>query len=125
MSGVAWVPFVVAAGIGAVARYLIDGIVGDRTDGFFPWGTFVVNVSGCLMLGVLTGMALYHGGDDTVRTVLGTGGLGAFTTFSAFSVETIRLVEEGAVGAAARNAVGTFLCGLTAAGLGLAITAAW
>jgi fluoride exporter len=123
MSNVAWVAFLVAAAVGAPARYVIDGLVQDHTDGAFPWGTLVVNVSGCLVLGVLTGLGLYHGLDPTVRTVLGTGGIGAYTTFSTFTFETVRLAEEGAVNEALRNTAANFLVGLAAAGGGLALTA--
>jgi CrcB protein len=123
MSGWAWIAFLVAAGIGAPARYLVDGYVQDRTRAAFPWGTLVVNITGCLALGVLTGLALYHGLEPDVRVVVGTGGIGAYTTFSTFTFETIRLAEEGAVSDAARNVVANFVVGLAAASLGLAIAA--
>jgi CrcB protein len=123
MSNLAWLAFLIAAAIGAPSRYLIDGLVQDRTTGAFPWGTFVVNLSGCLTLGIVTGLGLYHGLDPTVRTVVGTGGMGAYTTFSTFSFETIRLAEEGAVNEALRNALGSFLAGLAGASAGLAIVA--
>lgn len=123
MSGTAWIAFLVAAAIGAPARYLVDGLVQDRTRGAFPWGTFVVNLTGCFLLGVLTGLGLYHDLDPTVRVVVGTGGLGAYTTFSTFTFETVRLAEQGAVDAALRNAAGSLLAGLAAAGAGLALAA--
>jgi CrcB protein len=123
VSNVAWLAFLAAAAIGAPARYLIDGLVQDHTDGAFPWGTFVVNVSGCLVLGVLTGLGLYHGLDATTHTVLGTGGMGAYTTFSTFTFETVRLAEEGAINEALRNIAASFLVGLAAASAGLALTA--
>jgi CrcB protein len=124
MTGIGWVAFLVAAGIGAPARYLVDGWVQDRTHGAFPWGTFAVNVTGCVALGVLTGLGLYHDLSATARTVLGTGGLGAYTTFSTLTYETIRLAEQGALDEAARNAGGSLLVGLAAASVGLAFTAA-
>jgi CrcB protein len=123
MSAAAWIAFLVAAAIGAPARYLLDGFVQDRTSGVFPWGTFAVNVSGCLVLGFLTGLAVHHHLDATARTVLGTGGVGAYTTFSTFTFETVRLTEEGAVDQALRNVVGSFLLGLAAAAAGLALAA--
>jgi CrcB protein len=125
VSAVAWLAFLVAAAIGAPARYLIDGFVQDRTSGAFPWGTFVVNITGCFALGLLTGLALYHGLDPTARTVIGTGGLGAYTTFSAFTFETVRLTEEGAMNQALRNVAGSLVVGLVAASVGMAIAAAW
>jgi CrcB protein len=118
-----WAAFLVAAGVGAPARYLLDGWVQDRTGGAFPWGTFTVNVTGCLALGVLTGLGLHHGLGATTRTVLGTGALGAYTTFSTFTFETVRLAEEGALDQAFRNVAAGFLVGLAAASAGLAVTA--
>ena len=123
MSPLAWAMFLAAAAIGAPARYLLDGSVQDRTSGAFPWGTFTVNVSGCILLGVLTGLGLYHDLDATTRTVLGTGGLGAYTTFSTFTFETVRLAEEGALDEAFRNVAANVLVGLAAASAGLALTA--
>ena len=78
MTNLAWFGFLVAAAVGAPARYVIDGFVQDHTDGAFPWGTFVVNVSGCFILGVVTGLGMYHDLGSTTRTVLGTGGMGAY-----------------------------------------------
>jgi fluoride exporter len=123
MTNTAWLAFLAAAAIGAPARYVIDGLVQDHTDGTFPWGTLVVNVSGCLALGVITGLGLYHGVGGTTRTVFGTGGMGAYTTFSTFTFETIRLAEEGAVNRAMRNVAANFVLGLAAAGAGLAVVA--
>jgi CrcB protein len=124
MTAGTWPLFLLAAAIGAPVRYLIDGWVQGRTAGVFPWGTLTVNVTGCLLLGVLTGLGLYHGLGGGARTVIGTGGLGAYTTFSTFTYETVRLAEEGALDAALRNAGANLLAGLAAAAAGLAITAA-
>lgn len=123
MTNAAWLAFLVAAALGAPARYLIDGLVQDRTDGAFPWGTFVVNVSGCLVVGAITGLGLYHGLGATTRTVVGSGGMGAYTTFSTFTFETVRLAEEGAISEALRNVAASFVVGLAAASAGLALTA--
>jgi len=123
VSPLAWVAFLVAAGIGAPARYLLDGWIQDRTEGAFPWGTFTVNVTGCLALGVIAGLGLYHDLGTTVRTVVGTGGLGAYTTFSTVTFETVRLAEEGALNEAFRNAGANLLVGLAAVSAGLVITA--
>jgi CrcB protein len=124
MTATAWGAFLTAAAVGTPARYLLDGWVQDRTEGAFPWGTFAVNVSGCVALGVLTGLGLYHDLGSTYRTVLGTGALGAYTTFSTLTYETVRLAEEGVLDEAFRNAAASFLVGLAAAGAGLALTAA-
>jgi CrcB protein len=109
--------------IGAPTRYLVDGLVSGRTGGELPLGTFVINVSGSLLLGLLTGLVLYHGFPTAPRTVLGTGFCGAYTTFSTFAYETIRLAEEGETGAALRVVVASLLVPALAAALGLALAA--
>ena len=97
----------VAGAVGAVARFLLEATVQQRGDGSYPWGTFWVNVTGCLALGMITGFADHHGA-TTFHTVAGTGFCGAYTTFSTFSVESVRLVERQRYAAAARY-VGTSL----------------
>jgi fluoride exporter len=123
MSPLAWVGFIAVAAVGAPLRYLVDGAIGDRTQGTFPWGTFVVNASGSLLLGFLTGLALYHAFPKTPKVILGTGFCGAYTTFSTFTFETVRLIEEGAINEAFLNALGTLMTGAAAAGLGFALAA--
>jgi CrcB protein len=124
VSAAAWVAFVIAGAAGAPARYLVDVFVQDRTAGAYPWGTFVINVVGSLLLGVLTGLVLYHGLSTTTKTVLGTGFCGAFTTFSTFTFETVRLAEEGAVVEAGRNVVASLTVAAAAAAAGIALCAA-
>ena len=123
MSGPVWAAFLAAAGLGAVARALLDGWVTGRTSGPFPWGTLVVNLSGSFVLGLIAGLTLYHGLSDGTRTVLGTGAMGAYTTFSTFTLETVRLAEDGAAGAAVRNVAISFLVGLGAASAGVGLMA--
>lgn len=114
---------VVAGALGAPARYLLDGFVQERARGAFPWGTFVVNVTGSLALGVITGAALYHGFPSTPRVWLGTGFCGAYTTFSTFTFETVRLVEEGARADAFLDVAASIVAGTAAAAVGLAVAA--
>ena len=123
MSPSAWAAFVLAGAVGAPLRYLVDGVVAGRTGGAFPWGTFVVNASGSLLLGFLTGLGLYHGFPETPRVVLGAGFCGAYTTFSTFTFETLRLAEEGAAQEAVGNALGTTLVCAAAAVAGVALAA--
>jgi fluoride exporter len=115
---------VVAGALGAPARYLLDGFVQDHTEGAFPWGTFVINVSGSFLLGLITGAALYHAFPNTPKVWLGTGFCGAYTTFSTFTFETIRLLEEDAVADAFRNALASLALAALAAAAGLALAAA-
>jgi fluoride exporter len=123
VSPLAWVGFVAAAAVGAPLRYVVDGYIADRAEGAFPWGTFVINASGSLLLGLLTGLALYHAFPKTPKVILGTGFCGAYTTFSTFTYETVRLVEEDAFAEAVRNALGTLVTCAGAAALGLAFAA--
>jgi CrcB protein len=124
VSSLSWVALVVAGAVGSSVRYLVDIAITERTKGAMPWGTLVVNVTGSLLLGLLTGLALHHGLPKTARVVLGVGFCGAYTTFSSFTFETVRLLEEGASAEALRNVVGTFLAGSLAAAAGLALATA-
>jgi CrcB protein len=121
MTPLAWVAFLVAAAAGASLRYWVDQLVSERAGGTFPWGTLVINISGSLALGLLTGLSLYHAFPKTSRVILGTGFCGAYTTFSTFTFETVRLAEDGAVNEAVRNALGTLVTCAAAAALGLAL----
>jgi CrcB protein len=121
VSSLGWAAFLVAAATGALLRYLLDGMIADRTEGTFPWGTFVINVSGSLLSGFLTGLALYHAFPATPKVVLVTGFCGAYTTFSTFTFETVRLIEESALTEAALNLGGSLVAGTIAAGIGLAL----
>jgi CrcB protein len=123
VSPLAWVGFVAAAAVGAPLRFAVDNFVTDRVEGGFPWGTFAINVTGSLALGVLTGLTLYHAFPTTPKVILGTGFLGAYTTFSAFTFETVRLLEEGAPRQAFGNALATLVVCAAAGALGLAVAA--
>lgn len=109
--------------VGSVARYKLSGWVLHHTlDWRFPAGTFVVNVLGCLVAGVLAGLAEKHEllTADT-RLLLFTGVLGGFTTFSAFGLETMYLLKRGDWPVAAANVVVSVLAGLAALALGFGL----
>ncbi|KAA0909357.1 fluoride efflux transporter CrcB, partial [Streptomyces apricus] len=91
-----WLLVVVGAMIGAPLRHLTDRAVRSRYDSGFPWGTLTVNVTGCLVLGALTGAAAAGAASSHFQLLLGTGLCGALTTYSTFSYETLRLAESGA-----------------------------
>jgi fluoride exporter len=119
-----WLLVVLGAMAGAPLRYLTDRAVQARHDSVFPWGTFVVNVSGCLILGLLTGAASAGAASPHLQLLLGTGLCGALTTYSTFSYETLRLTETGAGLYAAANVVASLVAGLGAAFAGVAIAQA-
>jgi len=113
----------VAAGglVGAPSRYLLDRAVADRVESDFPLGTFLVNMSGSALLGLLAGLGVRGHLPELVGALVGTGFCGAFTTFSTWSFETVRLLEEGEVLEAAMNVVLSLGVGLAAAGAGIAL----
>ncbi|OMH31587.1 CrcB family protein [Tersicoccus sp. Bi-70] len=113
-----------AGGVGAALRFVVDGLVRSRTRGTFPWATVLINVTGSLLLGVITGLAAAHGLDRAWVLVLGGGLLGGYTTFSTASVETVRLAQGRRRLAAAGNAVGTAVLTVAAAAIGLGLTGA-
>ena len=110
-----------AGALGALARYGVHGIVQSRTASQFPYGTVVVNLTGSFVLGLLVGLVAYQGLDADVRTVVGTGFIGAYTTFSSFSYDTFGLFEDGATSAALVNALGSVAAGLALATAGFTI----
>lgn len=123
MTAPVWLAFLVAAGVGAPARFLVDSWVQRRARRSFPWGTLTVNATGCLAGGVLLGLSIHHGLGSSLVTVLGVGALGAYTTFSTFTVDTVRLIEQGDVEAAFHNVAATALAGFSSAALGYTLTA--
>lgn len=108
-----------AGAVGAVARYLLDGAVQDRTSGVLPLGTMTVNVIGSLVMGIVTGVLLFHGGGHIPSDIVGAGFCGGLTTWSTASWETVRLVEEGEGPAGVTNAIGGLAASLSAAAVGL------
>nr|WP_202505429.1 fluoride efflux transporter CrcB [Streptomyces sp. SID1046] len=112
---------VAGAAVGAPLRYLLDRAVQARLDGpdaVFPWGTFVVNATACLILGTLSGAALAGAASSRWQLLLGAGLCGALSTYSTFSYETLRLAERGRGFLAAANVVMSALVGLGAVHLG-------
>jgi CrcB protein len=115
----------VAGSLGALARYGLDGFVSRRTRGAFPWGTFVVNISGAFVIGLVFTLATERWGlAPWLRSALTIGFLGAYTTFSTFSFETYRLAVDRAYGLAAANMLGSCAAGLAAVYVGVALARA-
>jgi CrcB protein len=104
-------------GVGAIARFAVDGAVQARRLGEFPLGTFAVNLAGSFVLGLLVGLSLSH----RVMLVLGTATLGSYTTFSTWMLETHRPAEDGEALLAWLNILGGLAAGLAAAAVGKAI----
>ena len=115
---------IAGAAVGAPLRYLGDRAVQARHDTVFPWGTFAVNVIGSLILGLVTGAVTAGGASAQVQLAVGTGFCGALTTYSTFSYETLRLLEDDARLFAAANVAASIVAGVGAAFLGVAISQA-
>jgi len=117
------IPVLVLGAGGAVSRYLLDAFIGSRYPGIFPRGTFFINVTGSLLLGLLTGLVVFGHGPAWTTDILGTGFCGAYTTFSTFTFESLRLIEDRDYGQAALNIGGSLVLGLAGAAAGLALGA--
>ena len=113
----------VAAGLGAVARYVLDQVVQHRAATTFPVGTLLINLTGSLLLGLTVGLGLHHGLPKTPTVVVGVGFAGGYTTFSTWVWESLALAEAGEMARAVTNVVASLAAGLlvAAAGLGLAL----
>ena len=116
---------VLAGGLlGAPARYLADRAIQARHDSVFPWGTLAVNLAGSAVLGFLLGAQRHLGLPPAAFALLGTGFCGGLTTFSTFSYETLRLLEDGAVGEAGLNVIASLSAGVLLAWLGYLLAGA-
>lgn len=107
-----------AGGLGAVTRFVVDHQLAPRVADRLPYGTAVINVTGSLLLGFLTGWWSFHSGDPAVRQVLGTGFLGGYTTFSTACVEAARLALSDRWRASLLRALGVLVLSVTAAFVG-------
>lgn len=109
-----------AGGVGAALRFVVDGTIRARVRSTYPVATTIINVTGSLLLGLLTGIALAHGVPQRWHLVVGTGLLGGYTTFSTATFETIRLIEDRRHVAALMNGIGMLVLAVTAAAAGMA-----
>jgi len=115
---VIWLAVAVAGALGATTRYLVDHLVSARLQGLLPWGTFLINVSGSLLAGVIVSLAAGQVITPAWSQVLAGGFLGAYTTFSTAMYESVRLLENGARREAAINLVLPLLSSVLAAVVG-------
>ena len=104
----------VIGGAGSVVRFYVDGLVSSATRAGFPYGTLVVNLSGAVVLGLLTGLAV----TGNTALLAGTAAVGAYTTFSTWIFETQRMTEARQYRWALLNIVVSLVLGVAAAALG-------
>lgn len=112
----------VGGGIGAVLRYGAGVAAKTAILGTFPWGTLLVNVIGSIAIGLVAGLSMRWGWSESTRIFLVVGVLGGFTTFSAFSMDNVQLIQAGAYGQAALNIVVQVVLGIVLAFAGLVLT---
>lgn len=120
MEGKAIAAVFIGGGIGAVLRYLVGSVFLQKFGPGFPWGTFVINVTGSFLIGIVAQFALTRsfGVTPMVRIFAATGVLGGYTTFSTFSLDSLVLVGDGAAPLAFAYAAGSVVSGFFAAYLG-------
>lgn len=117
-----WLSIALAGATGATCRYLLDYLIATRLRGIMPWGTWVVNITGSFALGLLVGLAVTSLSlPPTLHVTLAAGFLGAYTTFSTWMLETLRLLQQNAWPQAIGNLMLSIAAGLAAAVTGLAI----
>ena len=120
MGVLTWIGIVVLGGLGALARFVLDAIIANAYGRDFPLGTLVINISGSMLLGLITGLAV----TGNLLVLVGTATLGSYTTFSTWIFETQRLREDGEYLSAAANTVISLAVGIGAIALGRTIGAA-
>ena len=109
----------IGGALGAVARAMVSSAIQSRWPSTLPWGTIIVNLSGCVVLGLLSGaLETRPHLNPTVRAFGAVGVLGAFTTFSTFENETLVLVQQGQLPAAMANVVISVVAGLAGVWVG-------
>jgi len=113
---------VAGAGIGGGLRYVLSYWIAERWGASFPWGTFVVNISGAFLLGIVVAFSMERSLISPAwRLFLGVGILGGYTTFSSLSYESIALMQRGLLMQGALNMFGSALAGLFAVAAGIIV----
>ena len=105
----------VGGAVGSVARYGVDRLIERRSLSVFPWATFVINATGCFLIGiVIASLVDRHHLPAWLRLGVAVGVLGGYTTFSTFAQETLDLIEEGRIPLALLYALGSVTLGIVA-----------
>ncbi len=111
----------VAGAFGALARYLLGRFIAERADSAFPWGTFVINISGAFLIGLLFALAGQKFLASWLQVILATGFLGGYTTFSAMSWEGLQLARGGSTRQSVLYLSASVALGLLACSLGIGL----
>lgn len=114
-----WLYIAAGGAVGSIARYGVAGWVQDRSGFHFPWGTLAVNILGSVLIGASLRYLEATSVTAEIRALVTVGLLGAFTTFSTFSYETVALLEDGAFGRALGYSLGSLALGIAAVYAGM------
>ncbi|GAB3127378.1 fluoride efflux transporter CrcB [Glaciibacter psychrotolerans] len=119
MTPLVYVALALAGGAGASLRFVLDGLIRTTVQTAYPFATTLINVSGSLLLGLITGLAAQLLLPPELALILGAGFLGGYTTFSTASYETVRLIQQRRYGESLASGVGMLMLAVGAAMLGL------
>ena len=119
MNALAFLAVAMGGGLGAAFRLLVDGSINTSREYRLPVGTLTINITGSLLLGLITGLSAHLGALPVA--ILGTGVMGGYTTFSTASFETVRLARNGRINAAALNGLGMLVISVAASAAGIAL----
>jgi CrcB protein len=125
-----WLLVFLGGGIGSTARYAVNALATRTLGSQFPWGTFLINISGSVLMGLIAGYLAFRSDGaeapsvEAWRLFLMTGVLGGYTTFSAFSLDAALLYERGAIGLAAAYVAGSAALAIAGLFAGLALVRA-
>lgn len=110
-----------AGSLGAVSRFMIDGHMKHKYNHGFPRATLLINTTGSLLLGLVSGVLIRHHGFATDEAIIGIGFCGGYTTFSTASFETVRLLEQRRYNRASLQAIGGLVAAVVSAAIGIAV----
>lgn len=122
MNYIAFIVIGVGGALGAMARYALSTFIYQKYLHTFPWGTFIVNTLGCFLLGIAYVLGMEYFSSSNIRLFVMVGFLGAFTTFSTFSIETLNILKDGQIKIALSYGFGSLFFCLLAVWLGVAMT---
>lgn len=122
MNYIVFIVIGVGGALGAMARYALSTFIYQKYAHTFPWGTFLVNILGCFLLGIVYVLGVKYFSSSNIRLFIMVGFLGAFTTFSAFSIETLNIIKAGQIKIALSYGFGSLFFCLIAVWMGVAMT---
>lgn len=116
-----FISIAIGGAVGAILRFIVSGLAYDYLGSAFPWGTLVVNLIGCFLIGFLSQLFESMTVSPNTRMMILVGGLGAFTTFSTYSLENVNLLRDGQMWVALGNVAASTVLGVVCVFLGISL----